>query len=109
MNVAANRLETLLQQQETRRIDRTGDAPAMAFKELELRFASTLVDAALPKSKSMFGGGVGGTVAREALVNSLASSVASNSALGIARMLCTSPSCEHVRDGSGNGTGARGA
>ena len=43
-------------------------ASKMALREIETRFTAALIDAAMPKSKSTFGRGFSGSVAREHLV-----------------------------------------
>ena len=80
-------------------VSRTGDATKAALKEVETRFTTALLQAALPNSKSMFGKGIAGSVARDALINSAAKALAASGALGIVRAAEARPVPVVVADG----------
>ena len=56
---------------------------AAAMKEIEARFSASLLDSALPKGKSVFGKGLAGSIAREALVNRISQILSESGLLGI--------------------------
>jgi len=57
----------------------------LAMRTIEMRFASALMEAALPKSAPSFGRGVAGDVARSHLVDRLAQALTDSNAIGINR------------------------
>lgn len=78
---------------------RAADASQAALKEVESRFAAALLQAALPNSKSMFGKGLAGSVARDALIDGVAKAVAASGALGIVRVAAAGPVAAAVAGG----------
>lgn len=82
----------------------------VVMKEIEARFAASLLDAALPKSKGLFGKGVAGSMARESLVNRIAQVMAEQGALGLYKPLAKAgqpPAAAAVQAPAG--TAARGS
>jgi hypothetical protein len=65
----------------------TTDARQLTMRAIEVRFAAAMVESALPKSQSSFGKGLGGSVAREHLVDRIAEVLADSNALGIAKAI----------------------
>lgn len=54
-------------------------------REIETSFVAALLDAALPKGKSIFGKGLSGSIARESLVHQIALAVSERSLLGLGK------------------------
>ena len=80
-------------------VSRAADASKLALKEVETRFTTALLQAALPNSKSMFGKGLAGNVARDALINGVAKALAASGALGIDRAAEAKPAPAAASDG----------
>lgn len=67
--------------------EKTADSNArrLAMSAIEVRFATAMIESAMPKSQSSFGKGLGGSVAREHLVGRIAQILADSNALGVTK------------------------
>lgn len=61
-------------------------------REIEMRFAASLIEMSLPKSGGLFGKGLSGSVARGHLVETLSEAVVQSGAIGIAKAVAAGSS-----------------